>query len=118
MAIPTFLIGLLPGYATIGLTAPVALTLVPGLGYGTWALVSGFVAGLACGFLNTVASSGSAVSLPILLMIGLDPVSANATNRIPVLVGALSATWSFHRRQGPALESRAQGECPGRDRSP
>ena len=70
-----------------------------GLGYGTWALVSGFVAGLACGFLNTVASSGSAVSLPILLMIGLDPVSANATNRIPVLTGALSATWSFHRRQ-------------------
>jgi uncharacterized protein len=74
-------------------------TLMTGLGYGTWALVSGFVAGLDCGFLNTVASSGSAVSLPILLMIGLDPVSANATNRIPVLVGALSATWSFHRRR-------------------
>jgi len=70
-----------------------------GLGYETWALVLGVVAGLACGFLNTVASSGSAVSLPILLMIGLDPVSANATNRIPVLVAALSATWSFHRRQ-------------------
>jgi uncharacterized membrane protein YfcA len=33
------------------------------------------------------------------MMIGLDPVSANATNRIPVLVGALSATWSFHRRK-------------------
>jgi uncharacterized protein len=73
--------------------------MMTGLGYETWALVLGVVAGLACGFLNTVASSGSAVSLPILLMIGLDPVSANATNRIPVLVAALSATWSFHRRQ-------------------
>jgi MFS transporter, MHS family, proline/betaine transporter len=37
MAIPTFLIGLLPGYATIGLAAPVALTLlrmVQGLSVG------------------------------------------------------------------------------------
>jgi len=37
MAIPTFLVGLLPGYATIGLAAPVALTLlrsVQGLAVG------------------------------------------------------------------------------------
>ena len=67
--------------------------------YDLWSLLLGLAAGLACGFLNTAASSGSAVSLPILMMIGLDPVSANATNRIPVLVGALSATWSFHRRK-------------------
>jgi uncharacterized membrane protein YfcA len=68
-------------------------------GYDLWALVLGLAAGLACGFLNTAASSGSAVSLPILLLIGLDPVSANATNRIPVLIGALAATWSFHRKK-------------------
>jgi hypothetical protein len=35
------------------------------LGYELWAL--GLAAWLACGFLNTVASSGSAVSLPILI---------------------------------------------------
>jgi uncharacterized membrane protein YfcA len=39
------------------------------------------------------------VSLPILLLIGLDPVSANATNRIPVLIGAVSATANFHAKQ-------------------
>jgi uncharacterized membrane protein YfcA len=33
------------------------------------------------------------------MMIGLDPVSANATNRIPVLIGALSATARFHQRK-------------------
>jgi uncharacterized membrane protein YfcA len=69
------------------------------LGYDIWSLLLGLAAGLACGFLNTAASSGSAVSLPILMLIGLDPVSANATNRIPVLIGALSATWSFHQRK-------------------
>ena len=72
---------------------------VAGLGYDLWALTLGLIAGLACGFLNTAASSGSAVSLPILMMIGLDPATANATNRIPVLVGALSATWSFHQKK-------------------
>src|ERR1700730_18337824 len=70
-----------------------------GWGYDIWSMLLGLGAGLACGFLNTAASSGSAVSLPILMMIGLDPVSANATNRIPVLVGALSATASFHQRK-------------------
>jgi uncharacterized membrane protein YfcA len=70
-----------------------------GLGYDLWALILGLGAGFACGFLNTAASSGSAVSLPILMMIGLDPVSANGTNRIPVLIGALSATWSFHQKK-------------------
>src|ERR1700730_7563181 len=69
-----------------------------GFGYDIWSLLLGLGAGLACGFLNTAASSGSAVALPILLMIGLDPVTANATNRVPVLIGALSATMSFHQR--------------------
>ncbi len=53
--------------------------------------------GLLCGFLNTVASSGSAVSLPILMWVGLHAVGANATNRIPVLVGAITATADLAR---------------------
>jgi uncharacterized protein len=55
------------------------------------------VAGLVCGFLNTVASSGSAVTLPILMAIGLPAAAANATNRIPVLVGAMAATIGLAR---------------------
>jgi uncharacterized membrane protein YfcA len=68
-------------------------------GYDVWTLILGLGAGLACGFLNTAASSGSAVSLPILMLVGLDPVSANATNRIPVLIGAISASLSFHAKK-------------------
>jgi len=54
-------------------------------------------AGLLCGFLNTVASSGSAVTLPLLIFMGLTPSMANATNRVPVLVGALIASITFLR---------------------
>jgi uncharacterized protein len=52
-------------------------------------------AGIACGLINTLASSGSAVSLPILMMLGLPPLAANATNRLSVLFGSLMALWTF-----------------------
>lgn len=55
--------------------------------------------GLAVGLLNTLASSGSAVSLPVLVMLNLPEVAANATNRLPVLIGGMMATWSFHRKK-------------------
>jgi len=57
------------------------------------------LAGFVGGFLNTVVSSGSAVTLPILISFGLSPNIANATNRIPVFVGFLSSTYQFHRNK-------------------
>ncbi|RIY38969.1 hypothetical protein CJP73_15775 [Neopusillimonas maritima] len=53
--------------------------------------------GLLCGFLNTVASSGSAITLPLLMFMGLAPSIANATNRVPVLIAALIASLTFLR---------------------
>lgn len=63
---------------------------------GYWALL--IVVGGASGFLNTLASSGSAVSLPALVFLGLPEGVANATNRLPILVAAVMATITFHRK--------------------
>jgi uncharacterized protein len=52
-------------------------------------------AGLGCGLVNTLASSGSAISLPVLLMFGLSPLDANATNRLSVLFGSVMALRTF-----------------------
>ena len=52
-------------------------------------------AGLA--FANTLASAGSALSLPVLLAFGLAPELANGTNRVAVLTGAVAAMVSFMR---------------------
>lgn len=68
-------------------------------GYDPLSLLLGIAAGFACGFLNTAASSGSVVSLPILIFLGLDPMAANATNRLPVLIGALSGALDFAARK-------------------
>ena len=54
-------------------------------------------AGLAAGFLNTVASSGTAVTLPVMIGLGLHPMIGNATNRVPVLLGCVVAVWKFHQ---------------------
>ena len=61
----------------------------------TWMLSLG--GGLLCGFLNAAASSGSAITLPLLLALGLPPAVANGTNRVGVLMGMLTASWRFHR---------------------
>jgi hypothetical protein len=54
-------------------------------------------AGLIGGFLNALVSSGSAIMLPFLIFLGIPPSIANATNRIPCLVGFISSTFNFHR---------------------
>ena len=56
------------------------------------------VAGLGCGLVNTLASSGSAISLPVLLLFGLSPLDANATNRLTVLFGSLMALRTFQAK--------------------
>lgn len=62
-----------------------------------WAIL--VIGGLVCGLLNTLASSGTAVSLPLLILfLGMNEGVANATNRLPVLVGAVMAALTFARR--------------------
>lgn len=55
------------------------------------------IAGFIGGFLNAAVSSGSAIMLPFLIYLGIPPSIANATNRIPCLVGFISSTYNFHR---------------------
>ena len=54
-------------------------------------------AGLLSGFINTLASSGSAVTLPLMIFLGLPATVANGTNRLPLLAGALAAMLTFNR---------------------
>lgn len=54
--------------------------------------------GVAAGFINTVAGNGSAITLPLLIWLGLPPGVANATNRVGVLMQTVVGTVQFHRR--------------------
>lgn len=53
------------------------------------------LAGLLGGMLNAVAGGGSFITLPALVMAGLNPVSANATGTAALLPGYLASAWRF-----------------------
>ena len=54
-----------------------------------------FLAGIITGFINTLAGSGSLISLPLLMFAGLPAPIANGTNRIGILIQGITAliTW-------------------------
>ena len=89
--------------------------------------------GVAAGFINTVAGGGSAITLPVLVEILGDPLMANGTNRVaillqnavgvagfqngkavplkvavplipPVIVGALAGSWTATRIDPDTME--------------
>ncbi len=55
------------------------------------------LAGIVAGIINTLAGSGSAVTLPMLIFLGLEPTSANATNRIGVIIQNIVGIATFAR---------------------
>lgn len=55
-------------------------------------------AGLVAGFINTLAGSGSLLTLPVLMFLGLSPTMANGTNRIAIFMGALVSTSQFKHK--------------------
>ena len=55
------------------------------------------IAGFFCGFFNTLASSGAAVTLPLLIFWGMPLDIANGTNRLPIFVASCAAIVMFTR---------------------
>lgn len=56
-----------------------------------------FGSGIVVGFINVMAGGGSSLTLPLLILLGLDSSLANGTNRLAILVQNLSAVVSFRR---------------------
>lgn len=54
-------------------------------------------AGVAAGFLNTMAGGGSLLTLPVLMLLGLPADVANGTNRLSVLSQSVSGLVGFAR---------------------
>lgn len=54
-------------------------------------------AGFVAGVVNTIAGGGSFLTLPALMLFGLDPKVANGTNRVAVLFSSGAAVATFHK---------------------
>ncbi|HYF24655.1 MAG TPA: sulfite exporter TauE/SafE family protein [Baekduia sp.] len=67
-------------------------------------------AGLAAGAINAVVGSGTLVTFPVLLAVGLAPVTANVSNTIGLVPGSLASAWGFRRElRGQRRRARRLG---------
>jgi len=57
------------------------------------------VVGIISGFLNVMAGGGSAISLPLLIFIGLDSPLANGTNRLAIFIQTIASIISFKQEK-------------------
>ena len=57
-----------------------------------------FLVGLVAGFINILAAGGSAISVPFLIFLGLEPGIANGTNRVPILCQCFSACLAYRKK--------------------
>ena len=53
--------------------------------------------GLFAGAVDAIAGGGGLITVPALMLGGLDPVSAVATNKLQGSIGTLTSTWRFAR---------------------
>lgn len=63
-----------------------------------WRLVLLFAAGVAAGWVNTLAGGGSILTVPIMVFLGLPGPVANGTNRIGIITQNIASVWGFFRK--------------------
>jgi len=62
-----------------------------------WQMAAVLLAGVAAGTINTVVGSGTLITFPTLLAMGLPPVTANVSNTVGLVPGSVSGAIGYRR---------------------
>ncbi|GGO81117.1 sulfite exporter TauE/SafE family protein [Wenjunlia tyrosinilytica] len=62
-----------------------------------WEGLAVFVAGIGAGTINTIVGSGTLITFPVLLAVGLPPITANVSNTLGLVPGSLSGAIGYRR---------------------
>lgn len=57
------------------------------------------ISGIMVGFINTLAGGGTVISISLFMFLGLPPVVANGTNRIPIIFQTLTAVFLYQKKK-------------------
>jgi uncharacterized membrane protein YfcA len=63
-------------------------------------IVAVLLAGTAAGTINSVVGSGTLITFPTLLALGMPPVLANVSNNVGLVPGAVAGAWGYRRELG------------------
>ena len=55
------------------------------------------ITGVISGFINTIAGGGTLITMPALMIMGMDAKIANATNRVSILLAAIVSVKGFDK---------------------
>lgn len=61
-----------------------------------------FSGAFVAGVINSIAGGGTLVSFPVLIWLGLPPVSANATSTVAIWPGSVGGAWGYRREVATA----------------
>ncbi|CAN5294987.1 sulfite exporter TauE/SafE family protein [soil metagenome] len=61
-----------------------------------WAAV--IAAGFGAGAVNTIVGSGSLITYPVMVMLGVPPVTANIANTVGLVPGSIAGAWGYRDR--------------------
>lgn len=62
-----------------------------------WEAALVLLGGVWAGTINTIVGSGTLVSFPILVAVGLPPVTANVSNSVGLVPGSVTGAWGYRR---------------------
>ncbi|GAA0492034.1 sulfite exporter TauE/SafE family protein [Streptomyces stramineus] len=62
-----------------------------------WEALAVFAAGIGAGTINTIVGSGTLFTFPVLLAIGLPPITANVSNTLGLVTGNISGAIGYRR---------------------
>lgn len=64
---------------------------------GAWEISAVLLAGVWAGAINTIVGSGTLITFPVLLAVGVPPVTANVSNSIGLVPGSATGAWGYRR---------------------
>ena len=70
------------------------------MGFEWWQVALILVAGLWAGTINTIVGSGTLVTFPVLVTLGVPPVTASMSNAMGLIAGNLTGAWSYRSELG------------------
>lgn len=66
-------------------------------------------AAFVAGFVDSIAGGGGLITVPVLMLAGIPPVQALATNKVQGAFGAATAAWAYARRGLVDLRTQGRG---------
>lgn len=82
-----------------------------------WEVIAVVAAGFGAGAVNTIVGSGSLITYPVMVMLGVPPVSANIANSVGLVPGSVAGVWGYRQELGrierPTLTRLSIASCIG-----